>query len=127
MRRILIGGVGLVRGRVRDVGPAMVAVCDRLEPELERSGWFPSAPFACVNHVIRFGTEHSAEPEIGRVSRDGELPTAIEVPMKEFQAVARDPHQLQEAVLSATLPALRAVGERHRLPLAWLESVGRGR
>jgi hypothetical protein len=44
-RILLIGGVALVRGRVRDAGPVMVEICKGLEPLLRESGYVYSAPF----------------------------------------------------------------------------------
>ena len=52
-RRLLIGGAGVVKGRVANSGRLMVSICDEIEPILESSGWFPAAPFQTVSLITR--------------------------------------------------------------------------
>lgn len=77
-RKLLIGGVALVMGNVRNAGEAMVAVCDELDPILIESGWFPAAPFKYISLIIRYGVKTDLKPEFQPIIKKyGELPVAI--------------------------------------------------
>ena len=111
-KRIVIGGVGLVKGHVSGVGAALIAACELLEDRLETSGWFPEVPFTSINYIIRLGTQHSRPPPVGAIRMNGELQTAIEVPMSEFRALAKSETDLQDTVLKTTGRTLLAVGSK---------------
>lgn len=42
---LLIGGVSLTKGRIKDVGLVMKEICDELEPMLNKICFINSAPF----------------------------------------------------------------------------------
>jgi hypothetical protein len=59
-RILLIGGVSLVKGRVREAGPAMREICDELEPLLQDIDFVVNAPFNTISMIIRFGKKTSS-------------------------------------------------------------------
>lgn len=123
-RRLVIGAVGLVRGRVRGLGEACTVVRDELGAALEESNWFPDAPFKCVSLVLRLGTSSDELPQCGKVGkRYGELPVAIERRLDDLRALSTQPDQLREAVRSAVLICLARIAALYDLPcdsLPWL-------
>ena len=50
-----IGGIGLVRGHVRGLNPAMRDLSLEIHQEIKEPRWLESAPFQCVNLIVRFG------------------------------------------------------------------------
>ena len=122
-REILIGAVGLVKGRVRDDGKVMVATCDVLEPEFEATRYLESAPFDVISLIFRYGMKWGTETEIGRINRHKELEVAVELPMSEVRAMNFD--VLFETIMGATLQALISVGKKYDLPIErWNELLG---
>ena len=121
-REILIGAVGLVMGDVRNSGWAMVAICDELEPEFERTGFLDSAPFKLVHLILLFGTEWG-EPELGRINkRNSELEARIEMPMAEIRRLGVEP--LKHLVKKVTLQVLVAVAQKYKLDgTAWEQQL----
>lgn len=114
-RHLLIGAVGLVRGRVHEDGKAMASICDELEPLFASANPLQGAPFDVVSLILRYGTRHSEEPEIGRINRHhSELEVAVELPMEEVKSLGYQ--ELRARLREATLDALLAVAKRYGLP-----------
>lgn len=114
-RVLLIGGVGLVRGRVRDSGSVMVEICDELEPLLRKSGYSDSAPFKTVSLILRFGNKKNLEPEYGPIDKKhSELPVSIELEMGTLRRMPRE--AVRREFLAATLSVLIGVAQRYGLP-----------
>ena len=114
-RILLIGGVGLVRGRVRDSGPVMVEICDELEPLLRECGYSKSAPFKTVSLILRFGTQRKLEPEYGPLDRrHSELPVSVELEMGKLRRMSRE--EVKRDFMIATLAILVDVAQRYGLP-----------
>jgi len=114
---LLIGGVGLVKGSLRNIGRVMFDLCNELEPEFERTGFLDDAPFQVVHLMVRFGTKWG-EPDLGRIiKRHSELEVGIEVPMSAVgKAVRRnDMEVLDSVVRKATLRVLVAVAQKYEL------------
>jgi hypothetical protein len=115
-RRLLIGAVGLVRGKVSDDGKAMASVCDELEPHLASERFLQDAPFDTISLVIRYGAKESL-PKIGRINKQhSELEVVLELPMAEMRAM--DYGQLKRKVMTVTLDTLISVGDEFGLPSA---------
>ena len=68
-KRILIGGVGLVKGRPKNLGVCIKEVCSILEPMLESSGWSDKAPFHTLSLSIRYGSDDSRAVEFGSINK----------------------------------------------------------
>ena len=115
-RHILIGGVALIKGRLRNDGMAMVRVCDSLEPAMV--SWLSAAPFDTVSLIVRYGTNTTDDVEIGRINRRySELPVAVQVALSELQAAQSDEASLDSVFRHHALRALREVGIRYSLGL----------
>lgn len=125
-KEILIGGIGLVVGTLRNVGKVMVALCDELEPEFERTGFLDNAPFKVVHLMVRFGTDWG-EPDLGRIiKRYSELEAGIEVPMSAVRKAIRrnDVDVLDSVIRKATLRVLVAVSQKYELDgTAWEQQL----
>jgi hypothetical protein len=112
-RELLIGGVSLVRGTVRNAGKAMVAACDGLEAGFEQTAFLGDAPFKVVSIILRFGTEWG-EPDLGRVNkRHSELEAGIELPLAEIRMM--DESALSGVFRNAALKILVAVADKYEL------------
>ena len=121
-RKLLIGGVALVVGNVRNAGEAMVAVCDELDPILAESGWFPFAPFKYVSLIIRYGDKIDLNPEFQPIIKKyGELPIAVELKVEDIRAVHRDKIKLVNLFRQVALKALLAVAGKYGLPKSPIE------
>lgn len=113
-RHILVGAVSLVKGKVRNDGMAMVAVCDALEPVV--ADWLANAPFKTVSLIIRYGSEGTDEVDIGPIdSSHCELPVSVQVALSDVQALGMDPEGMESFLHQHTLRALAAVGQRYSL------------
>lgn len=117
-RFLLLGGVGLVPGRIKHAGPALVAVCDDLDPILKSSGFYEKAPFKRLDGIIRFSTKNTIEPEISPI-RDGGLPFSIEVEMSPLRNA--DKATVVACFRIAVINALLAIGRAYGLPVALLK------
>lgn len=119
-RFLLLGGVGLVKGRIREANRALVAVCDELDPVLKTSGFRKEAPFNRLDGIIRFGENNNYDPELERIKDNG-LPFAIEVEMTPLRAA--DFETVKNAFRLATISALITIGKKYQLPIEQLESL----
>jgi Immunity protein 39 len=112
-RNLLIGAIGLVKGKVRDGGKAMVSICDELEPHFLSSKFLEKAPFQVISLIIRYGYKHG-KPEIGKINkRYSELEVAIELPMEEIKGLKYD--ALRSHFRTSTLESLIAVAHQYDL------------
>lgn len=119
-RILLIGGVGLVKGRVRDAGVVMVQICDELEPILRDLCFTRNAPFRTVSLILRFGTQRGINPECQPIDKShDELPMTLELEMQSLKEMNRD--ELKNEFMVATLEALIIAGQKYGLPTDVLE------
>jgi hypothetical protein len=124
---IAIGGVDLVKGRIRpEPGPVMVAVAKDINRHLWDCNWLENAPFGLVNFILRFGNS-KPDTEISKISqRHAELPIARELSMTECEQRARD-GTLYDYFHNETIIALTDVSKRYDLPLEWVDAVSTAR
>ena len=114
-RILLIGGVGLVKGRVKLAGPVMREICDELEPSLQRVKFTENMPFRTISMIVRFGEQTRLTPEFEPLNRrHSDLPVSVELPMEELRGLKRP--QLKERLLEATYQVLEATAEKYDLP-----------
>jgi hypothetical protein len=116
-RRLNLGAVALVKGKVRNSIPTMTAVRDEFESVLAKSAWFPSAPFKSIGLILRYGTKTNLAPEFQRIHRpSGELEIAVELSMEELQVAHREQGKLESLTKAAIAGALLGVAEKYNLP-----------
>lgn len=114
-RRILIGAVGLVRGRVRGSGKVMVNICDELESVLKDTEFLKHAPFETVHLILYYGTKVDSTPKYQPIDKKhSELPITIELKMEELHM--QPPEILKRIFMRATLLSLIDVGKKYKLP-----------
>ncbi|MBW2647103.1 MAG: immunity protein 39 [Deltaproteobacteria bacterium] len=120
-RHLLIGAVGLVKGKVREDGKAMVSICDELEPYFVSENLLEGAPFQVISLIVRYGTI-MMEPELGKINRRySELEVAVELPMGEVKKLNYD--ELRERFKKVTMDALIAVARKYDLPCTIWEQL----
>ncbi|WP_419227318.1 Imm39 family immunity protein [Alteromonas sp. OM2203] len=121
-RILLIGGVSLIKGRVKEAGPVMKEICDELEPLLQDIGFVDSAPFKTVSMIIRFGEKTDLTPEYEAINkRYNELPVAVEMELAEFRVASKD--VVKSAFVKATIDVLLDIAKKYDLPSEPFEMI----
>jgi hypothetical protein len=121
-RILLIGGVSLVKGRVREAGPAMLEICDDLEPLLKEIGFVDNAPFKTVSMIIRFGETTDLTPNYEPISkRHSELPVAVEMELAGLRMANKD--VVKSTFVKATIDVLLDVAKKYDLPSKALQAI----
>jgi len=116
---LVLGGVGLIKGDIRESGHAMVEIFDEINPYLVGDGFVSNAPFKLLNGIIRFGTKFDPHAEVGPIDkRHNELPFAVEVEMAPLRRASRE--KVKSEFLKAVIPALFAIAIEYDLPVAGL-------
>lgn len=120
-RKLVIGGVALVKAKLKYEVLAMSEVRDEIESLLIEADFLAAAPFKWVGLIIRFGLKNDFEPLYQRINKThGDLPVSIEV----------DTHLLLEGDLEtmkgifrrATTEALLHIAKKFNLPSLRLEA-----
>ena len=119
-RFLLLGGTGTVPGRIRNAGPALVAVCDELDPLLSENGFRTAAPFERIDGIIRFVGRCSDQFAIGPI-REGGLQITMEAEMAPLQRAPLS--EVTNAFRSVTVRALLEVAKQYRLPSHGIERL----
>ena len=92
---VLIGGVGLVKGRIKNIGQAMVTVCDEVKPIIEQTHAFDGLPFNEINMVIRWAEHAIEEPEIGPLRKSVKtLDVATTISLSTGKAIENNEQEL---------------------------------
>lgn len=113
---VLIGGVGLVKGRIKNIGQAMVSVCDEVKPLIEQTDAFDAMPFKEINMVIRWAEESINEPEVGPLRKSKQsLEVATTISLREGKSVENDPEQLKSLVKAELGKVLKAIEVKYGL------------
>jgi hypothetical protein len=121
-RNLLIGAVGLVKGKVRDDGKAMLSICNELEPYFKSHRLLHGAPFSCISLILRYGTTTSERPEIGKIDeRHSELHVAYELPINDLRLLDYD--KLRARLREATIESLVAIARKFGLPVEIWEGL----
>ena len=121
-RKLVIGGVALVKARLKNDGPAMDRVRDELESVIIKAGWFPAAPFRWVGLIIRFGLKTESEPHYQRINKThGDLPIAVEVDTHQLLEIHTEPERMKAFFKRVTIDCLLSVARRYDLPTNALE------
>jgi hypothetical protein len=113
---VLIGGVSLVKGRIKNIGQAMIAVCEEVKPAIEQSNAFDGMPFKEINMVIRWAEESISEPEIGPLRKSTQsLEVATTIGLYEGKAVENNPDQLKSLIRAELVKVLNAIEVKYGL------------
>jgi hypothetical protein len=121
-RILLIGGVSLIKGRVKEAGIAMKEICDELEPLLQSIGFVENAPFKTVSMIIRFGEETDLIPKYEPISkRYCELPVAVEMELASLRMASKE--VVKSIFVRATIDVLVDVAKKYDLPIGPLEAI----
>lgn len=119
-RKLVIGGVALVKARLKNTGPAMVSVCDEIEKILIEADFFASSPFNWISLVIRYGLANKFEPLYQRINKThGDLPLSVEVDTHPL--LGADIETTKAVFRQATIEALLHVARKYNLPTKHLE------
>ena len=84
---ILLGGVGQTRCRVRNLGRALVTLCEDIDPQLKAQGWPEGTPFKTISIIVRYGGIEPKEALIGRINDHRELEAAVYFPVENSRNV----------------------------------------
>jgi hypothetical protein len=121
-RKLVLGGVALVKARLKNTGPAMDHVRDEVERIIISAGWFPSAPFQWVGLIIRYGLKTESEPHYQRINKThGDLPISVEVDANHLLDIHTDLERLEAFFKRVTIDCLLSVARRYGLPTEALE------
>lgn len=121
-RILLIGGVSLVRGRVKEAGSVMREICDELEPMLQDLGFVDSAPFKTISMIIRFGEKNNLTPKYEAINKShSELPVAVELELAGLRTASKE--VVKSAFVTAAINVLLDVSEKYGLPNAPLKAI----
>jgi len=113
---VLIGGVGLVKGRIKNIGQAMASVCEDVKPVIEKNRVFEGMPFKEINMVIRWGDERMEAPEIGPLRRTQKsLEVATTISLEEGKAVENSPEKLKGMIKGELIKVLRELETKYGL------------
>jgi hypothetical protein len=124
-RKLVIGGVAVVKAKLKHDVAAMSAVRDEIESLLVQSDFFAAAPFKWIGLVIRFGLENKLEPVYQRINKThGDLPVSIEVDTHPL--LGADIETIKVVFRRATIEALLHVAQKYNLPAQPLEDYRNG-
>jgi hypothetical protein len=112
---LLVGAVSLIKGTVREAGPAIVEVCDLLEGKLNEIGFVANAPFKTVHLIVRLGEKNELKPKYQAINkRHMELPVTVEVELAPLRVAKRD--EVVRTFMKATVAVLLDVARKYDLP-----------
>lgn len=121
-RILLIGGVSLIKGCVRNAGLAMQEICADLEPLLNEIGFIDDAPFKTVSLIIRFGEKTDLTPDYQPINkRHSELPVAVEMELAGLRVASKD--TVKRVFLKITIDVLLDIAEKYDLPFEQLKVI----
>lgn len=113
---VLIGGVGLIKGHIKNFGQTMVSVCDEVKPVIEQSNAFESMPFKEINMIIRWAEKSINEPEIGPLRKSKQsLEVATTISLRDGKAAENNPEQLKSLVKAELAKVLKAIELKYGL------------
>lgn len=111
---VLIGGCGLVKGRIKNIGLAMTAVCDEVKPLVEKANAFHGLPFQEINMIIRWAEHAIEEPEIGPLRKSKKsLEVATTISLSAGKAVENNEQELVDLVKSELKKVLHAIEAKY--------------
>ena len=121
-KQLLIGGVNLGKGRIKNAGSAVMQARNELEEHLVENAYLEKAPFSTVNMVFRYGDKDNWEPEVEKIDRENdELPVAIEFDSSKLKAMNVD--ELRSWFRLAIIEVLCDIAANYDLPYEFLDRL----
>jgi hypothetical protein len=121
IRNLIVGGVSMVKCKVRRYGPAILAARNRIETALEENGYLAEAPFRTVSLIVRFGTYNNPTPEIGEIDeRRSFLPVDVELDANHLATI--DSEALEQHFYVVMIEVLCDVAANYDLPFEFLDA-----
>lgn len=122
IRNLLVGGVSLVKCKVRRYGPAILAARNKIEIALEQNSYLAVAPFRTVSLILRFGTYNNPTPEIGEIDAQRRmLPVAVELDASHLAMI--DSEALEQHFYVVMIEVLCDVAANFDLPFEFLDAM----
>jgi hypothetical protein len=120
-RKLVVGGVSLVKERLKRTEPIMDAVRNEIEQVLQDSNFFSKAPFNWISMIIRYGLKNQTEPSYQPVNKKyKDLPIALEIDVHSL--IDADPETMKEIFRRAIAKSLIHVGQKYNLPFTALKN-----
>ena len=91
----VIGGVALMRGRIRGFQPAMIAAARSANDAMQTVEWKSSVSCVNVNHVIRYGADAKKEVEVRLNHGRKEIEVATQISLPDAKKKESDPDALR--------------------------------
>ncbi|MBR9866615.1 MAG: immunity protein 39 [Oceanospirillales bacterium] len=112
---ILIGGSGLVKGKVKNFGLALRNASMKIDSQLKSIGWSDEAPFQTLSLIIRYSHEDSRRVHLGRINKKyGELEASIETSIEALR-IAKEQEQLEIFVEELAHQVIAQVNQKYSL------------
>lgn len=125
-RKLVIGGVALVKERIKNDVNALAEVRNEVETLLVESNYFASAPFKWIGLIIRYGLKDNFQPQYQKINKyHGDLPIAVEVNTQSL--ISAEYETIKQIFRHATIQALISVAEKYGLPSHELKVYGQTR
>jgi len=112
---LLIGGVGLVKGSVKELNPSLRDVSLELDEKLKTIQWSESAPFETLSLILRYGEERSEIIEIGKINKHKEIEVAVQSSIQELREAQKE-NKLKDVVSNYAILAINEVSQKYGLP-----------
>lgn len=111
---LVLGGVGLIKGRIRESQGAMIEITREINPFLVNSNTLENAPFSLLSGCILYGNRFDPFAKIGPINKvHDEFSFSVEVEMLPLQFANKEIVKL--AFVSAVIPALLVITDKFEL------------
>ncbi|MBN8241246.1 immunity protein 39 [Marinobacter hydrocarbonoclasticus] len=121
-RSLLIGGVALGKGRLKNSGAAVMQARNEMEQHLVDNSYLETAPFKTINMIFRYGDKDDWDPEIGNIdTRNGELPVAIEFDVSKLKTM--NVEEMKSWFRLSLIEVLCDIAANYDLPYEFLDKL----
>lgn len=122
IRNLLIGGVALGKGRLKNTGPAVMQARNEMEKHLANNSYLETAPFKTINMIFRYGDKDDWDPEIGVIdTKNSELPVAIEFDSGKLKAMNFE--EMKSWFRLSLIEVLCDISANYDLPYEFLDEL----
>lgn len=122
IRNLVVGGVSLIKCKVRRFGPVALNVRNVIEIELQKNNYLAEAPFRTVSLILRFADRDNPIPEIGDIQKSRSmLPVAIELDAKHLETLTSQ--ELEDRFNTVMIDVLCDIAANFGLPYKFLDHM----